>query len=175
MAKLMDEEYAELVRDAKDALYALLRETEPGTGVALHHACGDLRRMLEEHELALAEVEKQAEQDAARAEREAMRAAYEAWRDLSRQERQRHVIEVVGDRRLTGGEITARLQQKIGQTRRLFPSEVRPVLDRMVRDGELDRVMETSAKNTPRYRYFRRPLSGEIAALDRMLAIDGDA
>jgi hypothetical protein len=45
---------------------------------------------------------------------------------------------------------------------------MRNLLNRMLNGGEICRERETF-RNKPRYRYFRKPVSPEIAELDRLL------
>lgn len=139
----MTDDYLELVEGARDALFDLLMATEPGTGMRLHAAYAELKRA---------------------AEREVPR-----WTDeVSPQERERQVLSVLSEHRLTIRELTERLDAELEA--RVYESHVRACVMRLFAARELDRKPEPGLKGRPRFRYFKRTrLEGPIADLERAL------
>jgi hypothetical protein len=174
-----DDEYHDLQIAARDALYALLKETEPGTGIYLHQAYGNLRGDVERWEQAQEE----------RRQKEARRRQQEKYAErdrrgailmgLPRAGRERFVLELLGEDRLTLRELTERVQVRVceqvgceGDPRieaGVYEQDVRRTVMRMWRARELDRTPEPIRPGGKpiRYRYFRRGLEGPIAELER--------
>lgn len=166
---MSDGGYVELLEDARDALYRLLRQSEPGTGLALHLAYNHVNDALEQHQR---EAGDRRTSRTASSQAEEWREQRSAWRRIPAHERDRLVIQLLGSERLTVSELTRRLRTELaGTTDVLYPgsAEVRPILKRLMTARELDRAPADRAGRT-RYRYFRRTeLSGPIADLERML------
>lgn len=109
------------------------------------------------------------EQEPTPAERmvEECQAAKAAWARFTLAQRTHLTLELLGDDRLTVRELTERFCTRLPECR-LYDSNVRALVGRLFTAGELDRVGERYRKgDSIRYRYFRRPLSGPIADLDR--------
>ena len=113
--------------------------------------------------------------DHEKAERERWNEEYEearnAWRRTRTEQREALLLRVLGDDRLVIREMAARMNAELGYTeegaRAVGEYEARPLVTRMFRAGQLDRV-EERFKNKPRYRYFRKQtLDGPIAELER--------
>lgn len=133
------------------------------------------------------DLEEQERHRQAMLEREKIgREAEEAWRRVPRDERGRLVFEVLADERLLIREITERVNTALGypdrdedgwrSVRAVFESEIRNLVTRLVRDGELEREPEPFNKTHMRYRYSRkRRLEGPIADLDRAYSDDDEA
>ena len=162
----MTDEYRELIGGARDALYALLRETEPGTGMNLHIAYRDLSRMLEPEPQRVATAVRPPAPPKVERPPNFPRA-------LTMREREHAVLSAIGDDRLTIAEVTTRAQAALtGMT--VYESSVRSIVMRLYRAGELQRESEPAKRrNHVRYRYFRKAgLEGPIADLDQTFHAD---
>ena len=96
----------------------------------------------------------------------------EAWRAAPTAARESRVLQVLGDDALTQRELRNRLEEAGAA---LYERDIRYLLTRMLRAGQLDRVKEPF-RQTGRYRYFRRRgLEGPIADLERAFHDDGEA
>ena len=161
------DEYREPVEQARDSLYALLRETEPGTGLLLHRA---YRSLKDQHEEEAAEGTRP-RHDEQREQWAEYKGRSAVWLKMPRPEREHLVLEAIGDDRLTLGELVARINEHSGV--HVHEQRLRPLVYRLHREGKLDRTRErrASSGNKPgafRYRFFRwRELSGPIADLER--------
>jgi hypothetical protein len=161
-------EYVELLEDARDSLHDLIRYIEPGTGWTLHEAYNVIKKALKE------EGTTDAPDDPANEERERRMREWhegtEAWRLLRWPGRERVALEALRDGRLTTGELVTRINAAQDECR-VYVSDMRPLLKRMLEAGEVDREPEYRASGTLwRWRYFRRTkLDGPIADLNRAL------
>lgn len=152
---MSDDEYVVLLEEAQAALYDLIMASEPGTGWAFHQAYTATKKSLENY--------------ATPTPRQVIEAAQEpsrAWKSAPSHERERIVLEALGDARLTRTEVA----QRINDTHPEFHVyDSGPLLDRMLLAGELERVSE-AFKGKKRWRYWRNSkLSGPIADLDQAL------
>jgi len=144
----------------------------------LHFHAGRLRdsdsclrrawRLLEEHRGSMLRpiAPEEQERAAERAGREAFFEACRRWERLSWDERASRVLQALGDERLTGRELAARIREN--ENDQLVPNstEIRAAAVRMVAAGVLDQELVESGRR--RYCYSRRrELSGEIAELER--------
>lgn len=133
------------------------------------------------------EVEERERHGQAMREREVtIREASEAWRRVRRDERERLVSKVLGEGRLLIRELTERINAALGypestdedgyrSARAVYESEIRNLVVRLVRDGQLEREPEPF-EGKIRYRYSRkRGLDGPIADLERAYRDDGEA
>jgi hypothetical protein len=147
-----DDEYVELLEDARDALHALLVASSPGTGIQVHTAYNSISRALEA---------RRADERAEHLERQA------AWRRLTSDARERLALELLADDRLTIPELADRFVTELPECE-VYEGSIRGLIRRMLKDGEVDRVGERWRRgNSIRYRYFRPELTGPIADLDR--------
>ena len=153
-----------LLEDAQTALEKVIRVSKPGTGMELHAAYRSLGLIRE--------------RDAGPpAWREELIEQRNVWKRLSRLDRERLAIEVIGEKHLTVSELTARIESELGgrSVVSVYVSDVRPLLARLIGAGELDRFGEQWRGRT-RYRYFRRTqLSGPIAELERMFTENSES
>lgn len=111
-------------------------------------------------------AERRAEREAQwRAEREAQLAEKRAWRALPRWQRERMLLETLGDKRMSAGELARQLRGVAGGSG--FSEEyTRMLLRELVEAGELVEAKATSGRC--RFVYSRRTeLSGPIADLER--------
>jgi hypothetical protein len=93
------------------------------------------------------------------------------WRSLSNAQRERLLIELLAEDRLTVSELVEKVRDKFGRYAVAY-GDVYPVVKRLQLTGELSREEETFRKTRKRWRYFRRPMAGPIADLER--AFNGD-
>jgi hypothetical protein len=134
-----------------------------------HRSCGEalvlaIHRMLREHEPA--EEDGPQLSDDGRSESIDSRRE-RAWDAIPTAERDRLVLEHLGDDRLTIRELHRRMEAALPDCC-LYEPYVRSLVMRLFRERELDRVGERYRKgDSIRYRYFKRPLEGPIADLER--------
>ncbi len=161
---MTSDEYRALITDAHDALRALLRESEPGTGIVLHSAVSELRRWLEKEDERETRAE-QPEREQEQREDEYRRMRY--WKTLSHATRSALLFQALGDESLTIAEITERIQGLVQADGNIFESNIRFLVYRMYKERELDRSAHYHGQRVY-YRYFKRTdLSGPIAELER--------
>jgi hypothetical protein len=147
-----DKTYLELVLAAEASLRALLLRTEPGTGLALHQALGEIRQLREDEQRA--------------ADVDALRERQSEWRRLDLPARHRLVLVVLGDRRLTIREICVALND-LRDDWTVYLSHVQSTITRLHARGDLARVPDRASGRRV-YRYFHpTTLTGPIADLDR--------
>jgi hypothetical protein len=160
---MTEDEYRELQDAALEALRDLLRATEPGTGMYLHTAYAALK--------------KEAEAGPAPTPNTTLWDRKPQWNEvLSRAERDREVVEILAEQRLTISDLTQHLEKKHCPDLEVWPSNVVVVVNRLHKARELDREPETWRKTRTRYRYFKRTaLDGSIAALDRAFHEEAEA
>jgi hypothetical protein len=168
----LTQEYRGLAEQARDSLYALLRETEPGTGLLLHRAYRALRDQLEE-DAPEAGPHQPPECDPGLDESRRPRSI---WRRMSRSERIRLLFDVLGDDRLTVRALAERMTERCEG--RLSEQDLRPLVYRLHSEGKLDRTREHFRKGDSagcfRYHYFKwSELAGPIADLERRLQEGG--
>jgi hypothetical protein len=162
----MDDEYQALVEEARDALRALLVNSEPGTGLSLHSAYNDLKRMHEKTEAAAAKAEAAAAKAATVRRHQEQAEQMDAWRKTPRTERKHRILNALRDDRLTVSKIMRRLQKDWP----VYENDLRPLIKEMLDQGELDRAKEPRVPGGVAWcwRYHRRTeLGGEIEALER--------
>jgi hypothetical protein len=113
----------------------------------------------------------------------ASREADEVWRQTPRERRETLLFQVLGDEALILRELTERMNGELGfpqppgtrAPRAVYDGSVRSLVQRMLRDGQLERESETFNKTHMRYRYFRRRgLEGPIAGLERAYRDDSE-
>jgi hypothetical protein len=161
----MTDEYARLVEDARDALGDLLRASEPGTGLTLHHSYNVLKLMAEQE---AGDTDQEVADPIADEPANLLRGPdRRPWvRHTTVHERERQVIEMFGDDRLTVTELWRELMSAHDEWS-VERSPVASIVNRLHVARELDRVGEPYCGRT-RYRYFRRTkLEGPIADLQR--------
>jgi hypothetical protein len=90
-----------------------------------------------------------------------------AWKRVPAAERDRILLEVLGEDRLTIRELTERMRSELPRCD-LYESHVGRLVGRLFKEArELDRAADPRKKGRPRYLYFRRGLEGPIADLER--------
>lgn len=113
----------------------------------------------------------------------------DCWSDLPRAAREHLVYQALDGCKLTIREITERLaellpprirrdhQGQLMTEQPIYEGEVRSVVSKLFKSGQLTREPEIFQKTKTRYRYFLPPLTGPIADLERALAdqTDGEA
>ncbi|HEX2161683.1 MAG TPA: hypothetical protein VHF88_07665 [Thermoleophilaceae bacterium] len=153
------DEYLELCHNAKDALSDLLDETDHDLGTCERTAYKSLKRYIARHE---AEADEPEDDDGWAVER-ARRKAWDRWP----MERKRAVVlELLGDKRLTGKELAQRFRQAVAADFDVYEDQVLYIVKKML-GADLDRELEQWGSRG-RYRYFRkRGLEGPIAELQR--------
>ena len=162
------DEFLDAAEDARVALYDFIKMLEPGTGLDLHRAYNDLKRVLATAAKEDAERDQRAERDRRYAED---RERQQRWRGLPRPERLHRVLNAVGSNRLTIREIHTRLSQAHPECM-LYESDVRPAVKLLHDSGELARVAESrgGSRTAIRYRYFRpTELDPRLLELERAL------
>jgi len=100
------------------------------------------------------------------------RARWNWWRALDHQQRQRHVFQALGDRRLSISEIAERIEHADPDNRRVHYSYAARTVKKMLEAGELRRErVERRRVNGDRlvFLYFRAPMSPEVEDLQRRL------
>jgi hypothetical protein len=166
----MTDEYREATEDARNALRRLLKMSEPGTGLLLHNAYNALGRMLDEPEKpppSLLDFEREERERQDREQRE----RWARWKNTPQHDRERLILEVLGDERLKSREVAARLEEKIGGAVWYGPAYA--ALEKMRQAGEVDREPAEMYRGRRVWRYFRRAtLEGPIADLQRQLDED---
>lgn len=164
----MSNEYLEELENTRDALYRLTRVMEPGTGWTIHEAYNDVKAAIK------AETGKDTgESDKPTDARAEYRARVDGWQKRPRVERERFIMDALGERHLTIREVTKRLGDALPE-HHIYQGNVTGLISRMWKAGELDREPEMY-RNRTRYRYFRKvTLEGPIAELDRAFH-DGEA
>jgi hypothetical protein len=188
----LTDEYLALIEESRDAIHALLDESAHDAWSSLREGYGEIRRMLELNETAhkLAALKEDADQIAeqVRAARFPADGPFEIWRERRKQwratprdQRENLLLHVLGDERLTTGELAARMNRELdgdhsdGRLQTVASSDVGNLARRMFRDGQIEREPETF-RNKLRYRYTRkRGLAGPIADLERAYHDDGEA
>lgn len=157
---MYSDEYLRLVEDAQDSLYALLRASEPGTNLTLHHAYNELKRTLK----AAGEQKLHLEQKHLLHEyRTARRREKEAWERITVPAREHLALELIGDERVTITGLTERMEERLPECG-VHRGYVEDIVRELFKRGDLDR------DGLPQrgYRYFRRQrLEGPIADLER--------
>jgi hypothetical protein len=169
-----DDEYRELIEDARDAIRKLLDESEHDAWMWLRNGYGDLRNQLDRDDRERAKSDsryKVATSERLAAERDEYRQRRAVWKGLGREQRERYLLDVLRDERRTIPELTNRLedhlQGEFGPCA-VYIGDVRTVVTRMLHAGQLLPEPETFNKTHTRFRYFRkRGLDGPIADLER--------
>jgi len=165
---MSNDNYRELLEEARDALRNVLKASEPGTGLALHSAYNTLKQSIQKEEEAIAGAERAAGTRDPWAERAEQRAEQgDRWAELSIPERHRLTLELLGEDQLTAREVRDRLRGELGESA-VYDGDIRNELKRLIDAGELQRKLEPNTRGRTRYRYFRNThLSGPIVDLER--------
>lgn len=170
----MGDNYRELQEAARDALYELLRRTEPGTGLQLHKAYAGLEAQLGREDREEREREQREARNSERARQHAEREQYFrarlAWTGLPMAERGHRVLNIIGDERLTIRQVHEQLVPQMPEAR-IYQPDVRTVIRLLHERGELDRAAEPVRPGgaSIRFRYFRRAVDPKLAGLERQL------
>lgn len=170
----MDEnEYRTLQETALEALGALLRATEPGSGLVLHNAYASLRGGIERDKERAARREageQRAEQLACNKQaHEQYETARAGWVGLFLPERCHRVLNALGDDRLTRGEMIERMRAQPHDLL-VYEGDLRRPLQHLLGRGEIERVKESrgGSKTAWRWRYHRRKdLGPKLRGLQR--------
>lgn len=168
----MSDDWIERCERARDALFDVLQTAEPDTGMRLRLAYKELKDTIERDSSPEPLPDK--ERDAFENRRELR----DVWRQMPWHERERLLLDVLGDDKLTIGTLVTRVCESRPDVI-VYDGGMRNLVTRMLKAGELDRVGEQwragTTKGSTRYRYFRRTeLSGPIADLNEML-IEGES
>ena len=165
-------EYIELLENARDALRALIRGSEPGSQgvINMNVAYRDITGAIEREGR---ETQRERPVDEHSPATEIPRTVATAYWTVATtvREREHHVLNTLADERLTITEVFWRLihahpEYSINHT------TVTSVVTRLFTRSELDREPEPYRGRT-RYRYYRRDaLEGEIANLDAAFRAD---
>jgi hypothetical protein len=175
-----DEEFRELIEEARDAVRKLLDDSEHDSWVALRRGYRELRWALDLRDSAPDETAPAAV-DAFKVAEKAANERRRAWQQMSRDQRENLLLHVLSDRQLLIRELTSRLNVELGPAdrkidRTLYDSDVRSLVMRLFREGQLERESETFNKTHMRYRYMRRrELDGPIAGLERAYRAESEA
>jgi hypothetical protein len=165
-----DEEWLDQLKEALDALEKVIKSSKPGTGWSLHKAYTAIERGIER-------VVGEAESPPVDEQQEDLEywQMRETWKQMPLYQRERRLLEVLADNRLTIRELRERLNERCGpDSLSLDESQARSLVYSMFKSGELDRCGERFARTRTRYRYFRRTdLTGPIAELDRAFEQEG--
>jgi hypothetical protein len=162
----MSDDYAELVRAAKDALGDMLRASEPGTGLSLHMAYAALKSMLDKEQGTVVETQQESPEKKLAREFAEAQARTRLWLDLNLDDRHRIILQVIGDEKLTLREITKRLDDYRDDWK-IWQSNVASTVKRLCERGDLA-CEKDMLGNRPRNRYFHSTdLTGTIADLER--------
>jgi hypothetical protein len=163
----MRDKHRALLEEARDALRALLRQTEPDPGLSLHHAYEELTRQLrrlDEHEILRHQ-----------AERDQYRARADAWTKTPMSERCHRILNALQGDHLTVRELTERLRA-VHVDCDIYEYNVKSLAEKLVAQGELGRTKEqrVAGGTAFRWRYHRRvELSPESQAPARTLGSNG--
>lgn len=95
-----------------------------------------------------------------------------AWLGLPWHERERVVLEALGDGRMTAREITYAAVESHGGEMSIYRADVDAVVRRLFQSGELDRQEGRWAQ--ARFRYFRSRPSDEVKKLEQALGTDSE-
>ena len=137
----------------------------------------EARRLAEDHEPDLKEqdfehVSESEEEGRAEQAQEEKERRNRAWDDLPEHEQDRLVMETLSDDKMTNREIHTALQaETTGPCPYGVSSEIAVVTRRLFKTGELERQEGRFGKS--RFRYFRSPLKGEIAEIERTFKGEG--
>lgn len=171
-----DDDFRQLMEDTLEALDRLFQQSTPDSCIALRQGYGDLRRDLARDDL-------RREAAAANVARDAQAQRQHDWQEREREINRRRggwnltpiatrehlLLNALGDDRLTVSDLVPRLNAELGAPAGLTvvpESGVRSLVSRMHHAGELERAGEPF-RGRVRYRYFRRPLDGPSADLER--------
>jgi hypothetical protein len=164
------EDFIDACEDARDALRRVLVLAEPGTGRRLHDALAELREILEAQAAAFPNFDSAAPPPPPH---EPVTRGPEL-RELPLHVRERHLIEALGDQRLTVKELREVMMERLAdEDVWVNPANVQSLLRRLMDRGEVAREAEVrpGGRTAVRYRYHRRAtLQGPIADLERALA-----
>ena len=88
------------------------------------------------------------------------------WTGLSRPQRERLIIEAIGEDQLSVSDLVDTLATRL-ECENLLYSDIYPALRPLLASDELDRVMLPWRGSKTIWRYFRKTLAGPIVDLDR--------
>jgi hypothetical protein len=171
MSAYSEGNYRELIEGARDAVHELLVGAPPDSWMGLRRNYTELRRIIELDDQAIkARSRTETTPSAHQARRNRLDELESVWREMPMERRESFLFQALRDERLTLREITARLNVVLDAPEGefiVYQSNVRSLVMRMLRAGQLERVAETF-KNKTRFRYFRkRGLDGPIVDLER--------
>ncbi len=147
--------YIALCERARDALRELLMKTEPDLATTERAAYSSLKKYIAKFGDDGGEETKEPEPD--------------RWGSLAIPQRQAHIVEHLGEARLTIAELTAVLEKALHVDYRVYENWVRSTVNRMYKEGKLHREGEQWHSRI-RYRYYvPRELEGPIAELQAQL------
>ena len=194
-----DEDYVELMDNAKSAIRALLAESTEESWIALRSGLREIRQAIGAEQVrdeALASLERlRKDQEEFEERRNALkqrapeaeepaddwRPLYEerrlAWRHKPMAYKEGIVIEALGDDQLTIRELTKRVNELVGWTTNtcLYESNIDSLTRRLMAARQLDRIkVQIGAREIWHY-HRRRDLLGPIADLERAYRDDGEA
>ncbi len=161
---MSNDNFRELLEEARDALRNVLKASEPGTGLALHSAYNTIKESIKTEEEAILAAERA---EGTRERWAQLAEQRDQWKRLSIPERHRLTLELLGEDQLTAREVRDRLRGELGDWV-VHDGDVRNELRRLIDAGELQRKLEPNTRGSTRYRYFRNThLSGPIVDLER--------
>lgn len=159
------DDYLALIENAHEALRALLKASEPGTGLELHNAYASLTVRLETRKTLAVQ---RYEDSAVEREWAEHRARCAMWTQLPQVEKLHRVLNAIGDAGLTLRELTAKIKENHPELY-VYESYFRGLVKELVEQGDLDRVKEsrTPGGSQYRWRYHRHvELDPALAALE---------
>lgn len=167
------EGYRELLEEARGAIRDLLDESKHDAFIQLRYGYREIRRVIESDN-------QKREEEARRSEREskidAAREGERAWKGASPARREHVLLNALGDGHLIIRELVPRMNAELGyppaegqRGKAIYDSDVRRLLEKMLRAGQLERVKEAfGGGNKFRWRYsVKRTLDGPIVDLER--------
>jgi hypothetical protein len=161
----MQDEYRELLENARAALCDLLMASEPGTHLLpLQKAYDILKQAADRPTLSSTTAQRPLAHDS---DAHSYRERRAAWRRLPIPARGRLIVELLGEDVLTCREIARRVDAQYGADYNVYTSTVQAELYRLMQAGEVRRRPGYGGRQNP-HRYFRnRDLEGPIADLER--------
>lgn len=164
-AAMSHDDYLELIENARDALYALLKETDTALPcITIREAYRICRDELAKGrgQPSPAELAKQAEQEREREEQ----AIWDRWKNTPRHERWRTILDALGDSTWPISALAARVDE-MRDDWRVFTPAVQAELYKMIAAGEVQREKRPWRHEQTCWHYSRRRnLEGPIADLD---------
>ncbi len=183
-----DDDYRELIQSAHAALSDLLDSSTHDSWLELRSSYGSLRQALRRDDAARARDNEQRERESSKQDLECFRREFQerdqrqaaVWTRRPVAVRESLLLRVLGEDRLIIRELTSRLNAELGSAEKRLPTlyegNVRRLVMRMLRTGQLEREPE-AFKGKTRYRYYFRKsvLDGPIVELERAYHEDDGA